>query len=127
MWFDMFFKPISSEQELLRGTGWVDVRDVAEAHVVALEKEEGGDERIIVSASSVPRQEFIEAAKRAAILLGIQGVQMGVPNYDPAEAKDFVRFNEEKRDRILGIKITSVDDSVRDAIADFKERGWLRA
>lgn len=31
------------------GTCWVDVRDVAEAHALALEKEAAGGERIIIS------------------------------------------------------------------------------
>jgi len=126
-WFNIFFKPIFTEQELLFGASWVDVRDVAEAHVVALEKEDAADQRIIVSASAVPSQEFIEAAKKAAVSLGIEGVQMGIQNYDPASAKTFIRFNNAKRERILGIKITSLDDSVRDTIADFKERGWIPA
>jgi len=121
----MFFKQVFSEQEPLHGAGWIDVRDVAEAHVAALEKEEAANERIIVSAPSVPNQEFIEAARRAAVSLGIKGVQTGIPNYDPSKAKYLTIFNEAKRDRILGIKITSVDDSVRDTIADFKARGWI--
>jgi len=126
-WYDLFFNPIFSEKELLHAAGWIDVRDVAEAHVAALEKEEAANERIIVSAPAVPNQEFIEAAKRAAVSLGIKGVQTGIPNYDPSKAKNFVKFNEAKRDRILGIKITSVNDSVRDTIADFKARGWIPA
>ena len=126
-WYELFFKPGFSEQELYHGGGWIDVRDVAEAHVTALQKEEAANERIIVSAPAVPSQEFIEAAKRAAVSLGIKGVQTGIPNYDPSNAKNFVRFNEAKRDRILGIKITSVDDSVRDTVADFKARGWIPA
>jgi len=124
-WFDLFFKPIFADQELLYGGGWVDVRDVAEALVVALEKEEAGDQRIAVSAPAVASQEFIEAAKRAAVSLGIESVQTGVKNYDPASVKYYIRWSEAKRNRILGIKMTSVDDSVRDAIADFKERGWV--
>ena len=121
----MFFKPGFSEQELYYGGGWIDVRDVAEAHVTALQKEEAANERIIVSAPAIPSQEFVEAAKRAAVSLGIKGVQTGIPDYDPSKAKYIVRFNEAKRERILGIKITSVDDSVRDTIADFKARGWI--
>jgi len=31
---------------------WVDVRDLALAHVIALEQEEAGNERIIVSAGT---------------------------------------------------------------------------
>jgi len=123
----LFFKPIFGEQELLHAWGWVDVRDVAAGHVAALEKEEAGNERIIVSAPATPNQEFIEAVKRAAASLGIKGVQTGIPNYDRSEVKNYVSYKEEKRDRILGIKITSVDDSVRDTIADFKARGWIPA
>ena len=29
----------------------------------------------------------------------------GISNYDPAKAKGFVRFNDEKRGRILGIEL----------------------
>jgi len=123
----MFFNPIFTEQELYSAVSWVDVRDVAAAHAAALEKEEAADERIFVSAPAVTNQEFIEAAKRVAASLGIKGVQTGIQNYDPAKGTPPSRFNEEKRSRILGIKITSVDDSVRDTIADFKERGWIHA
>jgi len=126
-WFDMFFNPVFTEEELYSGASWVDVRDVAAAHVAALEKEEAADERILVSAPAVTNQEYIEAAKRAAVSLGIKGVQTGIKNYDPAKGKPASTFNEEKRNRILGIKITSVDDSVRDTIANFKERGWIHA
>ena len=125
--YNLFFKPVFSEQELLYANGWVDVRDVAAAHIAALEKAEAGNERIIVSAPSVPLQEFTEAAKKVAVSLGIEGVQTGIANYDRSNVKDYVTFSEEKRDRILGIKITSLDDSVRDSLVDFKARGWIPA
>lgn len=105
----------------------MDVRDVAKANVIALEKEAAANERIVVSSSSVANQEFIESAKRAATSLGITGVQTGIPNYDPAKAKLHSRFSEVKRDRILGIDMIPLDDSVRDTIANFKERGWVHA
>ena len=126
-WFEMFFKPVFAEEELLSGVSWVDVRDVAEAHVVALEKEDVANERIIVTAPAVANQEFIEAAKRAAASLGIKGIQTGVSNYDPAGPVRVVRFSDAKMNKLLGIKITSMDDSVRDTIADFRERGWIPA
>lgn len=123
----MFFTPGSSEQELYFASSWVDVRDVAKAHVAALEKEEAANERILVVAGAVPTQEFIEAAKKAAVLLGIEGVQTGLEHYDPKKVKERVLYVPEKRERILGIDLISVDDSVRDTIADFKERGWVKA
>ena len=126
-WFELFFKPVFKEEELYFAANWADVRDVATAHVTALEKEEAADERILIAAGAVANQEFIEAAKRAAVSLRIKGVQNGITNYDPAQVKLHVNYNPEKRERLLGIKITSVDDSVRDAMANFKERGWVEA
>lgn len=38
-----------SEALSTEGSGWVDVRDLAEAHVRALSREEAGGQRIIVS------------------------------------------------------------------------------
>ena len=126
-WFDLFFNPIFSDQELYFAGNWVDVRDIATAHVAALEKEEAANERIVVATGAVAEQEFIEAAKRAAISLGIKGVQTGIKNYDPANVKNHVLYSPKKRERILGIRMTSVDESVRDTIANFKERGWIPA
>lgn len=123
----MFFNPIFSDEELYKAASWIDVRDVATAHLAALEKEEAADERIIISASATPNQEFIEAAKRAAASLGIEGIQAGIHNYDTAKVKEFIYYSPEKRERILGFKMTSVDDSIRDTIADFKQRGWVRS
>ena len=125
--FDLFFNPIFSDWELYFANNWVDARDVAAAHIAALEKEEAANERILVAAGPIAEQEFIEAAKRAAVSLGIKGVQAGIKDYDPAKVKDRVIYSTKKRESILGIRITSVDDSVRDTIANFKERGWTPA
>lgn len=43
---------------------WVDVRDVALAHVLALEKEEAGGERFLTSAGPWSRQEICEFCSR---------------------------------------------------------------
>ncbi len=39
-----------SRKELLESNAWVDVRDVALGHALALERSEAGSERIIVAA-----------------------------------------------------------------------------
>ena len=95
--------------------------------MVALEKEAAANERIIIAGESVPYQEYIEVAKKAAVPLGIKGVRTGIPDYDRSKANSFVLFKPEKRERILGIKITSPEDSVRDTLANYKERGWVAA
>jgi len=47
-----------SKEKLSESDAWVDVRDIAEAHILALEKEAAGNERIIVSAGSWIWQEW---------------------------------------------------------------------
>jgi len=49
-WFDMFFKQVFTDQGLLSCVSWIDIQDVAVAHVAALEKKAAGDERILNSA-----------------------------------------------------------------------------
>lgn len=52
--FQALFKNSKNDEQLVAGTNsWVDVRDVAEAHVVALEKPEAGGERILFSAGKL--------------------------------------------------------------------------
>lgn len=123
--YELFFKPKFSEQNLYYGPSWVDVRDVAKAHVVSLEKEEVAGERILVSSAAVPQQEFIEAAKRVSASLGITGVQTGIKDYDPKKATLFVLYSPKKRERLLGFELTPLEETVRDTLANLKERGWI--
>ncbi|KAG6864719.1 hypothetical protein C0991_007672 [Blastosporella zonata] len=60
-WYDVILG-ISHSEALLKteGSGYIDVRDVAEAHTLALEKEAAGGERIIVSAGSFVWQHWRE-------------------------------------------------------------------
>jgi nucleoside-diphosphate-sugar epimerase len=123
--YELFFKPIFSEKDLYYAPGWVDVRDVAKAHIVSLEKEEVAGERILITSRAVPQQEFLEAAKRAAASLGITGIQTGIKDYDPKKATLFVLYNPKKRERLLGFELVPLDEMVRDTLANLKERGWI--
>ena len=44
------------------GSGWIDVRDIALAHVLAAQKPEAGGERIIISAGDFVWQDFRESS-----------------------------------------------------------------
>jgi nucleoside-diphosphate-sugar epimerase len=49
-WFDALYKNSKDDERVVASaSSWVDVRDIAEAHVVALEKPEAGGERILFS------------------------------------------------------------------------------
>ena len=59
-WYDVVVKAESTPSALLQGSCWIDVRDLGEAHVRALEKEAAGGERIIVSAGHFNWQDWSE-------------------------------------------------------------------
>lgn len=55
-WFGAVCKNNKNDEEVIASVfSWVDVRDIAEAHVVALEKPQAGGERIIFSAGKSHR------------------------------------------------------------------------
>ena len=53
-WFNALYKNTKKDEQVVAGVNsWVDVRDIADAHVVALEKPEAGGERILFSAGKL--------------------------------------------------------------------------
>lgn len=58
-WFYTVFKSSKTKEQLSSiGSWWIDVRDLAEAHVLAIQKQEAGGERIIVSEGPYKWQDF---------------------------------------------------------------------
>lgn len=53
-------EPVKTRETLSSSSFWVDVRDVADAHVLALEKEAAGNERVIITAGPFVWQELGE-------------------------------------------------------------------
>ncbi|RDB27412.1 hypothetical protein Hypma_004368, partial [Hypsizygus marmoreus] len=126
-WYDAVLVEGAFSKEALetQGSGWIDVRDVAEAHVRALEKEAAGGERIIVSAGSYVWQDWRDAANSLS--------PSPIPSHTPLpvgfpgaglKAKPPVQYNTEKATRILGIKYRTKEELARDTLADFEKRGW---
>ncbi|KAG9310433.1 hypothetical protein JVU11DRAFT_9573 [Chiua virens] len=106
------------------GTCWIDVRDLAEAHALALEQEAAGGERFIVSAGLWKWQDFIDAANdlnpppklSTALPVGVRGAGK--------LAKHLTIYNTAKADRILGLKYRTVAETTKDTFADYETRGW---
>jgi len=127
-WFKVLYENSKSDKDLVASVNsWVDVRDIAEAHVVALEKPGAGGERILFAAEPYTWQDFIDAAKDVAPSLGLDPSKLskGVSSYDPSKVTHHVYYSTEKRERILGIKVRSKKETTRDTLADFKARGWI--
>jgi len=119
-WYHTVCKSSKSNKTLsTAGSAWIDVRQIAEAHVLATQKEAAGGERIIISAGPFIWQEWVNAARTA---------DSNVPAGDEAYVKGSVPYPiiylTDKSDRILGIKWLSMEESARDALAEFKARGW---
>jgi len=98
---------------------WVDVRDVANAHVLALTKAEAAGERILVSAEPFNWYDWILVGRK---------ISSEVPDiagsYDPATTQYVVTFDCSKASRIFGLKYHTKEETLRDVFADVKSKGW---
>ena len=127
-WFDAVvngdfagFNPLDAP-----GHVWVDVRDVAEAHVRALERSEAGGKRIVVAGGSFVWQDFLDAANKLtpSPWLGhtsVRPLAVGQPG-EPAHRR--ITFDTRRCEELLGLKYRSVSETARDILADYEARGW---
>ncbi|KAJ3752509.1 D-lactaldehyde dehydrogenase [Lentinula raphanica] len=115
--------------EELRSTGncWVDVRDLAEAQVLALQKDSVANERVIISAGPVVWQEWLDVANSLAptYLPSHPNLPKGVPitSSDPKIVHQ-IQYDTSKADRLLGIKYRTKEDLIKDTFVDYEARGW---
>ncbi|THU93784.1 NAD(P)-binding protein [Dendrothele bispora CBS 962.96] len=113
------------------GIGWVDVRDLAEAHVRALQREEAAGERMIVSAGSFRYQlewhDLVNSFDPSPI-----PSHPNLPKGNPGSSdKNYLYWcDSSKASRILGmlmgerIRYRSMEECARDTLADFEARKW---
>ncbi|KAF5311861.1 hypothetical protein D9619_003774 [Psilocybe cf. subviscida] len=124
LWYVVMSTP--KPKELLAGSYlWIDVRDVALAHVLALEEPEAGGERIIVSAASYVWQEWLDALSTlpSNLLPSHQDKwQRGFPEI--CDNKVYMITVNGKQERVLGIKYRTAAETARDTLVEFARRGW---
>lgn len=122
-WYDAVVKsahPVKDLSEI--GSEWVDVRDLAEAHTLSLQREAAGGERIIVSGGPWKWQDWVNAARKFGA-----DVPEGDTSYDAATTVHLTRYDVSKAARIFGIKYHTMDETTKDIVADLKSRGWIKA
>ncbi|KAJ7598455.1 D-lactaldehyde dehydrogenase [Mycena floridula] len=118
---EMFAK---TAETLAIGNSWVDVRDVAAAHALSLEKEAAGGERFIISAGPMVWQDIIDMANSLEPSpIPSYKLGKGIPGTGSNPEENERRYNSTKSVRILGIKYRSMEEMVRDTLADFERRG----
>ncbi|PPQ64060.1 hypothetical protein CVT24_008873 [Panaeolus cyanescens] len=120
MWYDkvVLDKP-QTKEELSASNSWVDVRDTALAHVLALEKPD---------ASGFIWQEWLDAANSLSPNPWPgHTYNKGFPEVVPASREDrvyHISYDKAKEQRILGIKFHTSLETTKDTLEDFAARGW---
>ena len=113
--------------------GYVDVRDVARAHILALENDESNGERIILSAtelwtkevSKILRDGGYNAPKISVSIPIAKFMSYFIPMLKPARrflGKAMTK-NSTKAEDILGLKYTDISKSILDDAASLKKFG----
>ncbi|ESK96317.1 d-lactaldehyde dehydrogenase [Moniliophthora roreri MCA 2997] len=93
-------------------SGWVDVRDVAEAHALALEVSQAGGERIITCAGSpFVWQDFVDVAN-SLNPPPLPGIAKGMTG----DALRNLTFKTSKAQDILGVKYRTMEELTKDSL-----------
>ncbi|KZT51575.1 D-lactaldehyde dehydrogenase [Calocera cornea HHB12733] len=95
---------------------WIDVRDVATAHLLALQKEKAGGERILVAAGAFAWQDVYDSMQSAQCSIpmprGSPGVKRGIMNV----------ADTSKATRLLGLTYRPLGEAARDTLISVKIR-----
>lgn len=96
---------------------WVDVRDVARAHVRALEVAGAAQQRFLITAGRYSNQEIVDVLRKSERVphnVKTEKLPLGTPGQ--GYAGDFVyNVNNEKSKSLLGLEYRSLEESVVDA------------
>ncbi|KAH6890876.1 D-lactaldehyde dehydrogenase [Coprinopsis sp. MPI-PUGE-AT-0042] len=118
-WYNVVSEAPKTKEQLGGPALWVDVRDLAEGHVLALEKEKAGGERIFVSAGHGVWQDLVDVVHK----LNPGGRKLS-PGFPDVSREAPIKISSTKAADILGIKARSVEEMVKATLEDFAERGF---
>lgn len=103
---------------------WVDVRDAAEAHVAAFEKEEAGNKRFFTTAGYFSNREIVDIIRKHFPEFKDLPTESTPGGDYPEGGKDAIYgYNNKRSLEILGLKYRSLEGSVVDAVKSFKAIG----
>ncbi|KAF8978658.1 D-lactaldehyde dehydrogenase [Cyathus striatus] len=103
-----------SDETLSESTPYVDVRDLADVHVSALEKDAAGGERFIIASGDITWQQWIDVANKVQSTVSFTHP---LPKGKPGIAsKKMISFDASKEARLIGTKYRTVEETVRDML-----------
>ncbi|KAH9896132.1 NAD-P-binding protein [Cubamyces lactineus] len=121
VWNNLFARPAPREREP-KVFNSVDVRDVKDIMVSALETEAAGGQRIIANSQISTWDEWVLVSQELSLLRRLERVDAEVTKKRP----EHLFFSNEKAKRLFGMEMRTIRDTMKDTVADFKSRGWLR-
>lgn len=99
---------------------WADVRDVAFAHVVALEKPVLQSKRLFITPGFYSNQDILDIANKKFPELNGK-IPIGNPGTGPSTLDNFSQFDNKKTNELTGIKYTTLEQSISDTIKTLLE------
>ncbi|KAH9893507.1 NAD-P-binding protein [Cubamyces lactineus] len=124
VWGQAFAMPPA--EPFLVDFSFVDVRDVAEMHIRALEMEAAAGERFLANPNLCTWQDWYNAAHAMGILPGLSKIHP--PTTTSTEGKASyprLEYSSEKAKKKLGMVFRPLEVTLRDMVDDFRKRGWL--
>ncbi|OSD07846.1 NAD-P-binding protein [Trametes coccinea BRFM310] len=120
-WYDKVVRgQIDIEAMANTGEMYVDVRDIAQAHVLALRTPAAGGNRFIISAGPFKWQDFVSIAHRLD-----EQIPAGNTDYHSSKAYHPVIYNSNKSIGELGMEYRSMEETTQEILKDCRARGWL--
>ncbi|KAH9487453.1 Ketoreductase azaE [Psilocybe cubensis] len=122
MWYNHIVDLV--DEEGVNGTFvYVDVRDVAEAHMLSITKEAAGGERFVLSAGSSGYQKMrdtVFALKPEYYTSGL------LPRGNPdVQGEPLITTNTTKAEDILGIKYKTLEETIENTLAGYEVNGLV--
>lgn len=105
-------------EELPAYTGpYIDVRDVAEAHLVAFEKEEAKNQRLVLADGRFTFQDFLDIIhKNFPEKAKEKNIPLGNPGSSKKDLANAAKLNFANTDKVMGIKYIGLEQSVVDTV-----------
>jgi nucleoside-diphosphate-sugar epimerase len=104
---------------------WVDVRNVAEAHVAAMEKPDAANKRFFTVAGYFTNKQIGEIIRKHFPEYK-DAPSASTPGGDFPEGgieKGLYKYNNKRTIDILGLKYTSLEDCIVDSVKSFQPKG----
>ncbi|KAI0654050.1 NAD-P-binding protein [Cubamyces menziesii] len=123
-WDQLFAMP--PPERFLVDFSYVDVRDVADIHIRALEMEEAAGERFMASPNLCTWQDWYDAAHDMDILPGLSKIHPPATSTEEKLPYPRLEYSSEKAKQRLGMVFRPLEVTLRDTVDDFRKRGWLQ-